>query len=187
VTSGLVLRMTLCALLGSAACTHAVPIDPGEDALAIRPETVLTFDYETADSYVSAHRFAVRDPFHVVAQTHLDNGLVHCTGDESFEQLLRDFESLKIRRRLTESELAELGQARAYHRLRLASAPPVEAYEAVLTPLSNGLLAIDLEGQTYELGLSTRAVEQLGHSCSLASDRAQSAREADSWRASGQP
>jgi hypothetical protein len=177
-TSSLVLQIVLCALLSCAACERPMLLDPGEDAFAILPESVMTFNYETAEFYVSAHRFAERDPFLVVVETRLDGGLVHCASDENFNLLLRDFESLKIRRRLDEKQLAKLSAGRAYHRLRFASAPPTEAYDAVLTPLSNGFLTIQLEGSVYELSLSRRAVDQLGHSCRSAHGGVESTREA---------
>jgi hypothetical protein len=177
VISGLVSRFVLCALLSCAACERPVLLDPGEDAFSILPETVMTFNYETADFYISAHRFAEQDPFCVVVETRLDGGLAHCSSDENFDRLLRDFESLKVRRRLDQKQLATLTSGRAYHRLRFDSAPPMQAYDAVLTPLSNGFLAIELQGSTYELSLSRRAVDQLGHSCRSTRSRVESTSE----------
>jgi hypothetical protein len=141
---------------------------PGEDAFAILPESVVAFDYETAELHVSAHRFTMRDHFRVVVESRIHNGFVQCASDDRFDRLLREFESLQISRRLDEKQIAKLSRSREYHRLRLASAAPMDAYEAVLTPLSNSLLSIEIEGLTYELRLSTRVVDQLGKSCGTA-------------------
>jgi hypothetical protein len=145
-------------------CDRPKPLDPGEFT-SIAPDIVLTLEYETPEFRVTAHRFSERDRFRVTVETRRDNEFHSCTSDDVFDHLLAEFESLRIRRRVADDEVVKLKQARSYHRLRYASAPPMEAYEEVLSPLPSGFLLVQSEGFAYELSLTTRVVEQLGQSC----------------------
>jgi hypothetical protein len=151
-------------LAGLPACEHSRPLDPGEFT-SIAPDIVLAIEYETPDFRVTAHRFSPEDQFRVTVETARDNGFRHCISDDGFHRLLGGLESLRIRRRIDAKEVAKLGKKRRYHRLRYAAAPPMEAYEEVLSPLPSGFLLVESDGFAYELSLSTLFVEQLGQSC----------------------
>jgi hypothetical protein len=157
-------RALFASLLSVWGCECAKPMDPGV-LFEIDPAIVTTLEYETSELYVTAHRFAERERFHVVVQAKGDNEITQCKRDANLATALLPFESLTIVRRLDDSELTKLGKRRIYHRLRVVSAPPMQAYEEVLTPLANGALSLESDGFAYELSLSTKAVDQLRHVC----------------------
>jgi hypothetical protein len=163
------LGSSLCAI----GCDRPTPLAPGEFT-SIAPDIVLTFEYETPAFVVHAHRFSERDPFRVVVQTR-QRGVRHCMSDGAFQKLIENFEALTIRRRVEETELQKLKHGRSYHRLRYVAAPPMEAYEEVLSPLPNGYLLLESQGFAYELSLQTRIVEQAGRSCGSSQARAEPA------------
>ena len=137
---------------------------------AISPEIVTTFDYETPNVRVSAHRFGQKDRFLVSTQIRGEDGIRYCQSDDHFQKLLGEFESLRIRRSFTERELAAVKKGRiAYHRLRLVAAPPLEASEQILMAQPNGHLLVEMEDLGYELNLTTGVVEQIAQSCRVGS------------------
>lgn len=135
------------------------------DYADVDPASVLTFDYTTPDFQVAAHRFTETDSFRVAVRAKRGKGFKLCTSDETFAQAIAPFESIKIKRHIERSEYAKLSKNISYHRLRYTTAPPMEGFERVLTPLSNGHLALQHEDAGYELTLTTSAVDKLAQSC----------------------
>lgn len=85
--------------LAIAACDRPKPLSTGE-LFSILPDAVTTFDYETPDIRVSAHRFNENDRFQVIVETRHENGFTHCTAGAGFKLALEPFESMSTRRRL---------------------------------------------------------------------------------------
>lgn len=145
------------------ACDRPTPMDPGV-LFEVAPDIVLTFDYETPEARITAHRFTEGGAFRVTVETR-DGEFRNCVSDAAFNRLLVNFELLKIQRRLEKTELEQLKKDRSFHRLRIVSQPPMEAWDEILTPLKSGQLMLESQGFSYELSLSTYAVNQLTKSC----------------------
>jgi hypothetical protein len=151
-------------VLCAAACDRTKAMEPGE-LFSIEPNAVTTFEYEAPDFRVSAHRFAERVPFQLVVESRKDHDVSQCVGDANFQQKLRAFETLNIQRRVPADRRAGLTRSGIYHRMRIASAPPMDAYELVLAPLPDGHLSFENEGSVYELDLSMSVVNELASAC----------------------
>jgi hypothetical protein len=136
---------------------------PGEIE-SVAPDVVLTFEYETSAFRLSAHRFSPRDNFEVVVQRP-GHALRRCSGDAAFNAKIAGFFSLVRKRSLPDEEVGKLKPDRAFHRLRFATEPPLDAFDEVLSPLPNGSLSITRDGVTQELTLTTAAAENLAKSC----------------------
>lgn len=151
--------------LALSACCAPSPLEPGE-LMPIAPDTVISFEYETPEFVLIAHRFSEREPFALFIQSIAETSVRHCRSDDAFGALLDRFAALRIRRRVSKPELLELKKAgRSYHRLRVAATAPMQAYEEILSPTPRGFLLLENQSFAYELSLSTRAVAQLGRSC----------------------
>jgi hypothetical protein len=81
-------RALFASLLSFWGCEHAKPMDPGV-LFEIDPAIVTTLEYETPEIFVVAHRFAEREPFHVVVQTKGESESVQCKRDANLAPSLR--------------------------------------------------------------------------------------------------
>jgi hypothetical protein len=131
---------------------------------SVAPDLVMTFEYETPTFRVSAHRFNVHEQFEIAIQRP-GHELRRCTSDAAFSGAIAGFEALTSTRALPSEEAAKLKPNRAFHRLRIATQPPLDTFDEVLSPLPNGSLSIMREGVTYELTVNVEAVARLAKSC----------------------
>jgi hypothetical protein len=154
------MRLALGILLAFlSACSRSSAPYLGEIA-SVAPDIVLTLEVETPAFRFSAHRFRELDSFQIIIERP-GTAPRTCRSDEASDRVMSDFEALRTHARI-DTAMFERGP---FHRLRFVTAPPMDAFETVLTLLPNGHLGLMSDGYAYELTLTQASVDALGALC----------------------
>lgn len=168
-----VIATALLGLLG--ASPHragAQTLSPGAEVFAVDPAKVIEVTYRSPKMMLIAHRWQTRDRFTLIFLDQQHKKPVTCLAGPSFDDVLKQLTSLKLRRTFNAKETKELLQKNpvgVWAEVVVRDYTAVEPFRALVMPVAGvpDEAFVHFNGVTYVVDFADRVFQLISSGCKL--------------------